>query len=151
MIVTINTDRIPFLDQLMELAGMFPESSAEREGVLRNAAKYLEVYSHPAIQVMPTEAAEVTGDPIVGPDQIAWGEIEWEGIDERGINPAFAGYKAAYYFTGRPESGWCLYTNSGGTWSQRTKAAHPPAPGLVPLRRYGKWFWGVEPGKEGAR
>jgi hypothetical protein len=68
--------------------------------------------------------------------------ITWEPMAGHDFNPEFTGYKAAHYFTGSPELGWCLYSRGAGAcWNQRTKEQKAPSEGMKPQQIGGQWFW----------
>lgn len=75
-------------------------------------------------------------------------KINWKPI-ESGLNLAASSLEPGHYDTFNPESGWVLYSRGGflGCWTQRTKREFPPAPGLIPTRINGEWFWAPEPPK----
>jgi hypothetical protein len=55
-ILPMHTERIPILDQLMELAGMLSHGSPEREIVLRDAVHMVAMYANPRVIVRSSKA-----------------------------------------------------------------------------------------------
>lgn len=44
---------------------------------------------------------------------------------QEGFNLAASSLRVEHPFTGRPESGWCIYSMGGACWNQRTEALFP--------------------------
>jgi hypothetical protein len=63
-IVEMRVERLPVLDQIMELASMMPEQHVARARAFSLAVEYLERYAHPAILVpASSEVAERRVEP----------------------------------------------------------------------------------------
>lgn len=51
MIFEMGTERIPFIDQVMDLIRLTPETSVQHGAFRQVALEYLERYMHPAVHV----------------------------------------------------------------------------------------------------
>lgn len=56
-IVEMRVERVPVIDQIMELASMMPEQHVARARAFSLAVEYLERYAHPMI-ITPASAPE---------------------------------------------------------------------------------------------